>query len=71
MTYLSCSLAEHSIDERHDGSLQIHFISVATCWSVQVSHQSLHTKHKVYKLNIKIHDCIKPFSMVLIINFVL
>lgn len=48
--HLSCSLTEHSIDEGHNGSLQIHFISVATCGFIQVCHQGLHTKKKAGKL---------------------
>lgn len=43
--HLACSLAEHSVDEAHDGSLQINFISVTACWSVQVRHECLHTKY--------------------------
>lgn len=48
--HLSCSLAENSIDEGHDGSLQINFISVTTCGSVQICQQGLHT-NRIYSLH--------------------
>lgn len=44
--HLSCSFTEHSIDEGHDGRLQVHFVSVASGGSIQVYQQSLDTDTK-------------------------
>ena len=42
-TYLARTTSEYCIDERHDGSLEIDFLSIYTRTSVKVKYQTLQT----------------------------
>lgn len=57
--HLSCSLAQHGVDEGHDGSLQVDLIFVAACGSVHVHHQGLPTKDKKCNTPTQCASCLR------------